>query len=144
MPSSAGSWSMSPVASSTAARERLRRGSRRAAGDGSMGSSRKRRSDTSQLLTGLASKVCRRDAVTADEVVHVTGRRVAARPAVGNQHPLARAPERQGRLEPSRPAADDQHVEEFIGHVRNVAQAAPGTGDARGCERSGRTATLAR
>ena len=64
-----------------------------------------------ELRSRLAAKVRRRDAITAHEVVHVTGRRVAARAAIGHEHALARAPEREGRLKTGRPTSDNQHVE---------------------------------
>jgi len=70
-----------------------------------------------ELRTRRATKVCRRDAVAAHEVVHVLGRSVAPRPAVGHKHALARAPEREGGLKPARPTSGNQHVEDPVVHV---------------------------
>jgi hypothetical protein len=69
-----------------------------------------------ELRPRLAPKVCWRNTVAAHEVVQVNGPCIAPRPAVGHEHALARAPERQGGLKPAWPTAGNQHVEESVIH----------------------------
>jgi hypothetical protein len=63
-----------------------------------------------ELLAAHRAKLIGRCAITGDEVVDVFGPRIAARPPITQQHPLARAAQGKGGREPGGAAADDEHI----------------------------------
>ena len=120
MPSSSGTWSIIPVASST---RRARTAPARKSPRGPVTASTCWSRNVTFGYFAICARASRRKSAGAmpsrlTKLFMLTRRRVAPRPAVRHQHALARAPEREGGLEPGRPAASNQHVEDFVGHRR--------------------------